>query len=96
MINNGSEAVRQRTEGGGQVTIFWPLVIAMTPEERIEQKRARKAETNKQYWAKHCEEIAQKRNVKVECPTCGKQVMKRHLDRHLESKNHTKTNQECV
>ena len=66
----------------------------MTPEERIEQQRERKAMSNKKYWANHCDDIAQKRNVKVECPTCGKQVMKRHLDRHLGSKNHTKTSQD--
>ena len=68
----------------------------MTPEERIEQQRERKAMSNTKYWANHCDDIAQKRNVKVECPTCGKQVMKRHLDRHLESKNHTQTSQEFV
>ena len=68
----------------------------MTPEEIIEQKRARKCAKNKRYWERHREEICEKRNVKVECPTCGKQVPKRHLDRHLQRLDHTKSSEDLT
>jgi hypothetical protein len=62
----------------------------MTPEESLEQKRERRIVNNQKYWSSHREEIAQKRNIKIEC-SCGKHVLKRHLNRHLESKRHVET-----
>jgi hypothetical protein len=64
--------------------------MAMTPEER----RLHKNEQQKIYWSSHREEIAKKRNVTIVCDVCGKQVLKRHLDRHKASGRHTKISEE--
>ncbi len=66
----------------------------MTPEERIEQQREIKCARNRKYWADHREEISQRRNVKIQCEACGRQVVKRHLDRHLTRRDHAKFSQD--
>ncbi len=54
---------------------------------QAEERRLKKNEQSKAYWAKNRETIASKRNVRKVC-SCGREISKRHETDHVKGMFH--------
>ncbi len=67
----------------------------MDDQGQTEERRIKKNQYSKMYWASHKEDIAKKRNVRTTC-SCGLEVSKRNLEGHRKSKNHATSFAELI
>ena len=56
-------------------------------QDKQEHKRQLKLARNHRYWAKHREQIADQRKIKIEC-VCGQMVCRQHITEHMRTKRH--------
>jgi len=72
--------------------LFWYEELKATlnsikPYVTKEGEKERDKETNRIWYEKNKEKIAERRSVKISCDNCGKSVCKRHLTTHKKSKD---------
>ena len=58
-------------------------------EDLANERRLKKNENSRLWWAKHSKEINERRNERIRC-SCGMEISKRHLTDHLNKSKHAK------